>query len=96
LGLVRVFPATEYERFIGDLGPDILADDWDNHGKVEALRRIVAQPQRPIGTALLDQTNLVGIGNEYRAEVCFLAGLHPASRVSVRDPGYCTPHHVGE
>ena len=85
LGLVRVFPATEYERFIGDLGPDILADDWDNHGKVEALRRIVAQPQRPIGTALLDQTNLVGIGNEYRAEVCFLAGLHPASRVGVLD-----------
>lgn len=85
LGLVRVFPATEYERFIGDLGPDILADDWDNHGKAEALRRIVAQPQRPIGTALLDQTNLVGIGNEYRAEVCFLAGLHPASRVGALD-----------
>ncbi|MCG7252501.1 DNA-formamidopyrimidine glycosylase family protein [Corynebacterium pseudodiphtheriticum] len=100
LGLVRVLPVADYQRFIADLGPDILSDDWEDSdvdsdvgeqynegrearetGSAEALRRIMQQPHRPIGTALLDQTNLVGIGNEYRAEICFLAGVHPASRV---------------
>src|SRR4029077_13295642 len=34
-------------------------------------------PDRPIGEALLDQQNLAGIGNVYKAEVLFLRGLSP-------------------
>jgi endonuclease-8 len=30
----------------------------------------------------LDQRNLAGIGNIYRCETCFLAGVHPATPVS--------------
>jgi endonuclease-8 len=41
--------------------------------------RPAAAPERPIGEALLDQRNLAGIGNMYKAELCFLAGVHPAS-----------------
>ncbi|WIM68373.1 DNA-formamidopyrimidine glycosylase family protein [Corynebacterium breve] len=78
LGLVEVFPLREYAERMGYLGPDILESEWD---KEEALRRIESQPEMEIGRALLDQKNVAGIGNEYRAEVCFIAGVHPAEKV---------------
>src|SRR5699024_9064538 len=33
----------------------------------------------------LDQSNLAGVGNEYRAEICFLMGVHPATQVGYVD-----------
>ncbi|GAB3079920.1 Fpg/Nei family DNA glycosylase [Corynebacterium aquatimens] len=78
LGLVDVFPASEYDAQMGYLGPDLLAEDFDCD---EAVRRIMAEPDREIGRSLLDQHRLAGIGNEYRAEICFLAGVHPARKV---------------
>lgn len=72
LGLLEVIPATELD--LDFLGPDLLGADWD---APEAQRRLEADPQRPIGLALLDQRNLAGIGNIYRNELCFLAGAHP-------------------
>jgi endonuclease-8 len=47
----------------------------------EAMRRLTAKPGRPVGEALLDQRNLAGIGNMYKAEACFLFGVHPATPV---------------
>ncbi|MDY3127456.1 MAG: DNA-formamidopyrimidine glycosylase family protein [Corynebacterium sp.] len=82
LGFVDIYPADRYSERIAHLGPDILADDWDEWGRGEALSRIAARPERSIGAALLDQKNVAGIGNEYRAEACFLAGLHPADSVA--------------
>lgn len=78
LGLVRVFPAREYDQEMGYLGPDLLDPDFDEE---EAVRRVQAEPDREIGRALLDQRKLAGIGNEYRAEINFLAGTHPAELV---------------
>ena len=78
LGLVCVFPAREFDQEMGYLGPDLLAEDFDEG---EAVRRIEAYPGLEIGRALLDQRNLAGIGNEYRAEINFLAGTHPAALV---------------
>ncbi|TQS44828.1 Fpg/Nei family DNA glycosylase [Cryptosporangium phraense] len=67
--------ATDNEpSLVGHLGPDLLGPDWDAD---EAVRRLRTNPQRPIGLALLDQRNLAGIGNLYRAEVLFLRGVHP-------------------
>jgi endonuclease-8 len=63
---------------VGHLGPDLLGPDWD---VAEAVRRILEQPERSIGEALLDQRNLAGIGTVYRAEVLFLQGIHPRTRV---------------
>ena len=63
---------------MGYLGPDLLDPDFDLD---EAVRRIEAEPDREIGRALLDQRKLAGIGNEYRAEINFLAGTHPAELV---------------
>lgn len=86
LGFVEVYPADEYAARIAHLGPDILNAEWaDNGDREEAIARVSARPQRSIGAALLDQRNVAGIGNEYRAEVCFIAGVHPAIPVSSVD-----------
>lgn len=82
LGLVEVFPAREYDQRMGYLGPDLLADEFDF---AEAKRRIMRDPDREIGRSLLDQYRVAGLGNEYRAEVCFLAGVHPRSKVGEVD-----------
>ncbi len=78
LGLVEVFPAREYGERMGYLGPDMLAEEFDHD---EVVRRILLRPRLEIGRALLDQRNAAGIGNEYRAEIGFLAGTHPAELV---------------
>jgi endonuclease-8 len=59
---------------VGHLGPDILGADWD---RAEAVRRLGLRPDRELGQALLDQRNLAGLGNLYKAETCFLARLSP-------------------
>lgn len=86
LGFVDVYPANLYLDKIGHLGPDILDPDWfEDGGREEALRRILSRPERRIGPALLDQRNVAGIGNEYRVEACFIAGVHPALHVGEVD-----------
>jgi endonuclease-8 len=72
-------PTDQEDTWVGHLGPDLLGDGWDAD---EAVRRLQTGPDRPIGEALLDQANLAGIGNEYKAELCFLFGVHPAAPVA--------------
>ena len=74
LGVVELIHSSEEAKVTGHLGPDLLGPDWDRD---EAVRRLSAEPDRPIGEALLDQRNLAGIGNVYKAEVLFLRGLSP-------------------
>ncbi len=45
------------------------------------MRRLSAEPDRPIGEALLDQRNLAGIGTYFAAEMLFLRGIDPWRRV---------------
>jgi endonuclease-8 len=71
---LAVLPTAEEGSLVGHLGPDLLGPDWDQE---EAVRRLMASPERPIGLALLDQRNLAGIGNLYRAETLFLRGVDP-------------------
>ncbi|MCI1749402.1 MAG: Fpg/Nei family DNA glycosylase [Acidipropionibacterium sp.] len=83
LGLVELWPAAELEHRLGWLGPDPLDADWARagrwlpSGRDEAVRRAGLRPDRPIGVTLMDQSVLAGVGNEFRAEACFLSGLHP-------------------
>ncbi|CAM3230652.1 Endonuclease 8 1 [Arthrobacter ulcerisalmonis] len=74
LGVLDVVKTQDEDTVVGHLGPDLLGADWD---PAEAERRILDAPQVPIGVALLDQRNLAGIGNIYRCETLFLAGVHP-------------------
>jgi endonuclease-8 len=70
---------SEEHTVVGHLGPDLLGPDWDAD---EAVRRLEQSPDVPIGVALLDQRNLAGIGNIYRAELCFLSGVDPRTPVA--------------
>ena len=79
LKTTALIPASREQDVVGHLGPDLLGPDWD---PAEAVRRLAADPDRNLGLALLDQTNLAGIGNVYRSEVLFLFGIHPRSPVS--------------
>lgn len=79
LGILEVIPTPDEARVVGHLGPELLGPDWDAE---EAVRRLLAAPDTPVGIALLDQRILAGLGNIYRCEACFLAGVHPAAPVS--------------
>jgi endonuclease-8 len=59
---------------ITGLGPDILAEDFDLDAAVAAIR---ADPRRELGDALLDQHLVAGIGNIFKSEACFAAGVSP-------------------
>ena len=74
LGITELLPREAEDSVVGHLGPDLLGPDWD---EAEALRRLTADPARPVGVALLDQSAMAGVGNMYRAELCFLSGVHP-------------------
>jgi endonuclease VIII len=78
LGMVEVLPTEREDQVTGHLGPDLLGPDWD---AAEAVRRLRADPDRPVAEALLDQRNLAGIGNVYKSEVLFLRGVYPWRRV---------------
>jgi endonuclease VIII len=79
---LALVPTAEEQRLVGHLGPDLLGPDWDPD---EAVRRLRARPERTIADALLDQRNLAGIGNLYKAETLFLRGLSPWTPVSEID-----------
>jgi endonuclease VIII len=74
LGVVELVRTSDEPRVTGYLGPDLLGPDWD---PAEAVRRLSAEPGRPIGEALLDQRNLAGAGTFYAAEMLFLRGIDP-------------------
>ncbi|GAA1505002.1 Fpg/Nei family DNA glycosylase [Streptomyces synnematoformans] len=85
LPVLELLRTAAEDRVVGHLGPDLLGPDWD---PAEAERRLLADPARPLGEALLDQRNLAGIGNVYKSELCFLAGVSPYAPVSaLPEPG---------
>lgn len=63
------------DTLLKNLGPDILGAQLDLDLLWRRLRE--DDPIRPIGDALLDQRTLAGIGNIWKAEACFAAGLSP-------------------
>jgi endonuclease-8 len=77
--VLELLPTDEEDRVVGHLGPDLLSSDFDEQ---EAVRRLVADPQRPLVEALLDQRNVAGIGNVWAAETCFLRGASPWTPVA--------------
>lgn len=64
----------ELAALLARLGPDPLRlHDADPERAWAALQR----RRSPVGQALLDQAVVAGVGNVYRAEVLFRAGVHP-------------------
>jgi endonuclease-8 len=64
-----------FDQRLAALGPDVLAAEFDGARFLRLLRS--DDPTRAIGDALLDQRNAAGIGNIWKAEGCWEAGLDP-------------------
>lgn len=65
-------------RQLRALGPDLLEPRFD---RAEALRRLTGRPDVAIADALLDQRVVAGIGNVFKSEVLFAAGVYPFTPV---------------
>jgi len=74
LPVLEILETAQEDQAVGHLGPDLLDPAFDRD---EALRRLGSAPEREIGQALLDQRNLAGIGNIYKAETLFLCRVWP-------------------
>jgi endonuclease-8 len=62
-----------------NLGPALLKADFDSTVAVANLR---AQPDMELGSALLRQWILAGIGNVFKSEVCFAARVNPFRKIA--------------
>lgn len=69
----ELLDAKAREKLLYRLGPDPLRSDADPE---KAWRRI-SSSRAAIGKLLLDQSVVAGVGNVYRAEVLFAAGMNP-------------------
>ena len=70
---------SRFDRRLAALGPDILADEFD---EAKFLRRLRDDDQtRTLGDAVLDQRIVAGIGNIWKSEGCFDAGIDPWRRL---------------
>ena len=64
------------KKLIGRIGPDLLREDADPIKFFERINRSRAK----IGTLLMDQSVVAGIGNIYRTEVLWRQGINPNTR----------------
>jgi endonuclease-8 len=78
----RTAATLERDDAIQALGPDLLDPEVDLD---EAVRRVQALGDVPLGEALLTQRAVAGIGNVFKSEVCFEARLSPFAPVSSLD-----------
>lgn len=70
---------TRFDQRLAALGPDVLGGDFDETDFLRRLRE--DDPTRGVGDALTDQRNVAGIGNIWKSEACFHAGLDPWRRL---------------
>lgn len=66
-------------RGFATLGPSLLSDDFNSE---TAAVRLMEDTGLEVGEALLKQSVLAGIGNVFKSEVCFAAGVHPFRKMS--------------
>jgi endonuclease VIII len=66
---------TRFDQQLAGLGPDVLDREFDEARFLERLRS--DDQTRAFGDALLDQRNVAGIGNMWKAEGCWEVGLDP-------------------
>lgn len=65
--------AKMYTALVDRLGPDPLREDADPMRFVEKC----SIAKKPIGGVLMDQGFMAGVGNIYRSETLYTAGIHP-------------------
>jgi len=87
--VAEFYTARSLERSsqIPKLGPDILSADFTLQQGVERLKQYALKsPATEVGTTLLNQRVLAGLGNVYKSEVAFSAGVHPFRAIGTLTP----------
>jgi endonuclease-8 len=65
------------------LGPDILSGEFSIEAGVRAMQAFgAANPEVEVAVMLLNQRVMAGLGNVYKSEVAFAAGVNPFRRMS--------------
>ncbi|RSL15256.1 endonuclease-8 [Edaphobacter aggregans] len=78
--IAEFYTARSLERSsqVPKLGPDILSDEFTVEGGVARLTAYGREnPNAEIGVVLLNQRVMAGLGNVYKSEVAFAAGVNP-------------------
>lgn len=84
LGILEVLERRLDQEVVTHLGPDLLGPDWDPQ---LAKANLIADPDRELADALLDQRVMAGVGNVYANELCFVLGRAPDAAVgTLADP----------
>ncbi len=78
------------KRAVDRLGPDIMDDPPDLDAMLSRFR--AADARRELGDALLDQRLVAGIGNMWKAEALFRAGVSPWARLAEVSEGARTAY----
>jgi endonuclease-8 len=71
--ICRLVDRVARDGVVARLGPDPLRADADP----ARVRRRIVDSDRGIGALLMDQSVVAGVGNVFRAEALFAAGIHP-------------------
>jgi endonuclease-8 len=71
---------SRFDQRLARLGPDVLAPAFDEPAFIKRLRE--DDQTRTLADALLDQRNVAGLGNIWKAEGCFAARIDPWRRLN--------------
>lgn len=72
-GFVDLSPSIEESKYLGHLGPEPLGNELT----AVSLASKFVNKKSPIKTALLDQSNIAGLGNIYVSEALWRVGVRP-------------------
>jgi endonuclease-8 len=78
--IAEFYTARSLERSsqVPKLGPDVLADEFTVESGVARLEAYAREhPEAEVAVVLLNQRVLAGLGNVYKSEVAFAAGVNP-------------------
>src|SRR5947209_7766827 len=74
-------PVAEFQR-VPEHGPDLLAEPFDSDAAIRGMRE---HEEEEVGSVLLNQHVVAGIGNIYKSEVLFECGVNPFRKVGELD-----------
>lgn len=74
-GYIDIVKEEDFENILKKYGPEPM----DNNFSVKYVEDLISNRKTNIKSVLLNQKLIAGIGNIYADEVCFFAGVHPAS-----------------
>jgi endonuclease-8 len=87
LGMLDVLRTRDEPRLLARLGPDVLADDFEQDGLARGLALLAEQGDRPLCDVLLDQSVVAGLGTIWTAETLFAVRRWPWTPAGALDRG---------